>query len=39
MQNEKAFQKQIGVFQNSKKILSKKQANIPRFYKKIGLGK
>ena len=38
IQTEKAFQKQLGVFQNSKKVLSKK-ANAQRLYKKIGLGK
>merc|ERR1712196_142880 len=29
---------QIGVFQNSKKVLAKKSATGPRYYKKIGLG-
>ena len=39
IQTEKAFQKQLNVFQNSKKVLAKKTATGPRFYKKIGLGK
>jgi small subunit ribosomal protein S11e len=38
IQTEKAFQKQLGVFLNSKKMLSKKQTTVPRYYKKIGLG-
>ena len=38
IQDQKAFQKQIGVFGNSKRVLSKKQVNGPRFYKKVGLG-
>ena len=38
IQTEKAFQKQLGVFQNSKKVISKKQLTGPRFYKKVGLG-
>ena len=37
IQTEKAYQKQIGVFQNSKKVLAKK-ATSGRYYKKIGLG-
>ena len=39
IQTERAFQKQLGVFQNSKKVLAKKTASGPRFYKKVGLGK
>ena len=38
IQTEKAYQKQIGIFQNGKKVLSKKTATGPRYYKKIGLG-
>jgi small subunit ribosomal protein S11e len=38
IQTEKAFQKQIGVHLNSKRILSKKQTNIPRYHRAIGLG-
>ena len=38
IQTEKAYQKQLGVFQNSKKVLSKKSVTGPRFFKKIGLG-
>ena len=38
IQTEKAFQKQIGMFQNSKKSFAKKAAAGPRYYKKIGLG-
>ena len=38
IQTERAYQKQAGVFQNSKRILSKKQLNIPRYYRPIGLG-
>jgi small subunit ribosomal protein S11e len=39
IQTEKAFQRQLGVFQNSKKVLSKKVASASRLYRKIGLGK
>lgn len=39
MQTEKAFQKQEGVFLNSKKLQAKKTSTGVRFYKKIGLGK
>lgn len=39
MQTEKAFQKQEGVFLNSKKLQAKKTSAGVRFYKKIGLGK
>jgi len=38
IQTEKAYQKQIGIFQNNKKVLAKKSASGPRYYKKIGLG-
>merc|ERR1719399_2100257 len=38
IQTEKAYQKQIGIFQNSKKSLAKKGSAGPRYYKKIGLG-
>jgi small subunit ribosomal protein S11e len=37
IQTEKAFQKQIGIFQNTKKVLQKKGTSA-RYYKKIGLG-
>merc|ERR1712159_36101 len=37
-QNERAYQKQIGIFQNSKKVIAKKQTAAPRYHKKIGLG-
>lgn len=39
IQTEKAFQKQEGVFLNSKKLSVKKTSEGVRFYKKIGLGK
>lgn len=39
LQNERAFQKQDGVFLASKKVLAKKTTSGVRFYKKIGLGK
>ena len=39
VQNERAFQKQDGVFLSSKKVMAKKTASGVRFYKKIGLGK
>ena len=39
LQNEKAFQKQDGVFLSSKKLQAKKTSQGVRFYKKIGLGK
>merc|ERR1712110_822266 len=38
IQTEKAFQKQIGVFLNSKKLQAKKTSGGVRFYKKVGLG-
>ncbi|TNV78063.1 hypothetical protein FGO68_gene16151 [Halteria grandinella] len=38
IQTERAFQKQTGVFLNSKKLLAKKTATGVRYYKKIGLG-
>merc|ERR1719451_52274 len=38
IQNERAFQKQIGVFLNSKKLQAKKTASGVRYFKKIGLG-
>jgi len=38
LQNEKAFQKQIGVFLNSKKLQAKKTVSGVRYFKKIGLG-
>jgi len=38
-QTERGFQKQIGVFLNSKKLLAKKTTSGVRFFKKIGLGK
>lgn len=37
-QNERAFQKQDGVFL-AKKLLAKKTASGVRYYKKVGLGK
>jgi len=39
LQNERAFQKQDGVFLSSKKLQAKKTSQGVRFYKKIGLGK
>ena len=39
LQNERAFQKQEGVFLASKKLAAKKTSSGVRFYKKIGLGK
>ena len=39
IQTEKAFQKQTGIFLNTKKLVAKKTATGVRFYKKIGLGK
>lgn len=39
LQNERAFQKQEGLFLNSKKVMAKKTSSGVRFYKKIGLGK
>mmetsp|Transcript_37760 Transcript_37760/g.57816 ORF Transcript_37760/g.57816 Transcript_37760/m.57816 type:complete len:160 (-) Transcript_37760:154-633(-) len=38
IQTERAYQKQLGVFQNSKKVLAKKATGSNRYYKKIGLG-
>ena len=38
IQNERAFQKQQGVFLNSKKVMGQKKKDKARFYKKIGLG-
>ncbi|KAM3138805.1 30S ribosomal protein S11 [Paramecium bursaria] len=38
VQNQKAFQKQEGIFQNSKKHLAKKTSKGVRYYKEIGLG-
>jgi len=38
LQNERAFQKQEGVFLSSKKVMAKKTSSGVRFYKKIGLG-
>merc|ERR1719367_658576 len=38
LQNERAFQKQDGVFLSSRKVMAKKTASGLRFYKKIGLG-
>ena len=38
IQTERAFQKQTGVFLNSKKALGQKKKDKARFYKKIGLG-
>jgi len=38
IQNEKAFQKQPSVFQNSKKISAKKVKTGVRFVRKVGLG-
>merc|ERR1711907_138385 len=38
IQTERAFQKQHGVHLNSKRILSKKQTNTPRYHRAIGLG-
>ncbi|KRX06975.1 Nucleic acid-binding, OB-fold [Pseudocohnilembus persalinus] len=37
-QNERAFQKQTGVFQNSKRLLASKSSKGVRFWKNIGLG-
>ncbi|EGR27356.1 hypothetical protein IMG5_197410 [Ichthyophthirius multifiliis] len=37
-QHERAFQKQDGIFLNSKKVLQKKTAAGVRYYKNIGLG-
>ena len=37
-QHEKAFQKQDGIFLNSKKLLAKKTSKGIRYYKNIGLG-
>ena len=39
LQNEKAFQKQDGVFLSSRKVMAKKTVSGLRFYKKVGLGK
>lgn len=39
LQTERAFQKQEGLFLNSKKVMAKKTSSGVRFYKKIGLGK
>ena len=39
IQTEKAFQKQDGIFLNSKKLQAKKTTSGVRFYKKVGLGK
>ncbi len=39
IQHEKAFQKQDGVFLNTKKLQAKKTSGGVRFYKKVGLGK
>ena len=39
IQTEKAFQKQQGVFLNSKKLSVHKTSDGVRFYKNIGLGK
>ena len=39
IQTEKAFQKQDGIFLNSKKLQAKKTSSGVRFYKKVGLGK
>merc|ERR1719325_225435 len=38
LQNERAFQKQDGVFLSSRKVMAKKTASGLRFYKKVGLG-
>mgnify|MGYP006097956035 CR=1 FL=1 len=38
IQTEKAFQKQDGIFLNSKKLQAKKTTSGVRFYKKVGLG-
>lgn len=37
-QNERAFQKQSGIFLNSKKLLSSKHGKEVRYYKNVGLG-
>ena len=37
-QQQKAFQKQDGIFLNSKKLLAKKTTKGVRYYKNIGLG-
>ncbi|EGR30949.1 hypothetical protein IMG5_120550 [Ichthyophthirius multifiliis] len=37
-QHERAFQKQDGIFLNSKKVLQKKTSTGVRYYKNIGLG-
>ena len=39
VQAEKAFQKQDGVFLNSKKLLGKKTSTGVRYFKKVGLGR
>jgi len=39
IQTEKAFQKQDGIFLNSKKLQAKKTSSGVRFFKKVGLGK
>ena len=37
IQDQRAYQKQAGIFQNSKKLLAKK-ANLPRYHRAVGLG-
>merc|ERR1739838_146615 len=38
IQTEKAFQKQLGILQNAKKVVGAKKQKDARFFKKIGLG-
>ncbi|CAD8191613.1 unnamed protein product [Paramecium octaurelia] len=38
VQNQRAFQKQEGIFQNSKKLLAKKTSKGVRYWKEVGLG-
>lgn len=38
VQTQKAYQKQEGIFQNSKKLLAKKTSKGVRYWKDIGLG-
>ncbi|CAK80611.1 unnamed protein product (macronuclear) [Paramecium tetraurelia] len=38
LQTQRAFQKQEGIFQNSKKLLAKKTSKGVRYWKEVGLG-
>lgn len=38
VQNQRAFQKQEGIFQNTKKYLAKKTTKGVRYWKEVGLG-